>query len=214
MASGKPMKDLTGQRFGRLTVLSLGEKKGKYTGAFWRCQCDCGNIVTVPGNSLRREETRSCGCLRADRLRKPTKQKHTGTRLYAIWQGMKRRTMTKSNPRYADYGGRGITVCDEWKDNFEAFKAWALANGYRDDLSIDRRDNDGPYSPDNCHWATDLEQGNNTRRNRRIEFNGETHTLTEWAKISGINLSTLSARINSYGWPIEKALSEPLKPKK
>ncbi len=207
---GKPLKDLTGQRFGRLTVLELGEKRGKYTGAFWTCRCDCGGTVVVPGRSLRNGETRSCGCLHSDMLRKPPEEKRTGTRLYAIWQGMKRRTLTKTNPRYEDYGGRGITICDEWRDSFEAFRNWALANGYRDDLSLDRKDNDGNYCPENCRWATDLEQGNNTRRNRRFEYNGERHTLTEWAKISGMGLSTLSARINTYKWSIEKALTEPL----
>lgn len=206
----KPLIDMTGMRIGRLTVIGLGEKKGKYTGAYWNCKCDCGKIITTTGSSLRRGETKSCGCLRIDVISKPPQEKHTGTRLYNIWQGMKRRTMTATNPRYSDYGGRGITVCDEWRDSFEAFRDWALANGYRDDLTIDRKDNDGNYCPENCRWSTDLEQGNNTRRNRRFEYNGEIHTLTEWAKISGIGLSTLSSRINSYKWSIERALTEPL----
>ena len=210
MARGKPLIDMTGKRVGRLTVLELGEKKGKYTGAFWKCKCDCGRTVTVPGRSLRNGETRSCGCLHSDMLKKAPQEKHTGTRLYAIWQGMKQRTMQKNNPRYADYGGRGITVCPEWRDSYENFRDWALANGYSDELSIDRKDVNGNYEPSNCRWATDLEQGNNTRRNRILEYNGETHTLTEWAQIKGMKLSTLSARINSYGWTIEKALSEPL----
>lgn len=207
---GKPLKDMTGMRFGRLTVLERGERKGKYTGAFWKCKCDCGTIVVVQGASLRKGESKSCGCFRLEKIRKSPEEKNTGTRLYAIWQGIKRRTLTKTNPRYADYGGRGITICDEWKDDFEAFRDWALANGYRDDLSIDRKDVNGNYEPSNCHWATDLEQGNNTRRNRRIEYNGEVHTLTEWAKIKGMKLTTLSARINTYKWPIEKALTEPI----
>lgn len=207
---GKPLKDMTGIRIGRLTVLERGERMGNRTGAYWRCKCDCGSVVIVYGAELRNGYTKSCGCLRLDMIRKSPEEKHTGTRLYAIWQGMKRRTLTKTNPRYADYGGRGITICDEWKDDFEAFRDWALSNGYRDDLSIDRKDVNGNYCPENCRWATDLEQGNNTRRNRRLEYNGEVHTLTEWAKIKGIKITTLSARINTYKWSIEKALTEPL----
>lgn len=205
---GKPLIDMIGQRYGRLTVISRGERRGKYTGAFWLCRCDCGNTVTVSGRELRKGDTRSCGCLYRETRRKAPEQKLTGSRLYNIWQGMKRRTMTKSNPRYPDYGGRGITVCPEWRDSFETFKEWALANGYRDDLTIDRIDNDGPYSPENCRWATYQEQGNNNRHNRMIEYNGEVHSLTEWARIKGINMQTLSARINQHGWSIERALTE------
>ena len=208
MPRGKPIKDITGQRFGRLTVLSRGEKRGKYTGAFWICKCDCGTIVNVSGNSLRRGETKSCGCLRKDLMKRSQEQKVTGTRLYHIWQGMKRRTMTKTNPRYKDYGGRGITVCPEWRDSFEAFRDWSMANGYQEDLTLDRIDNDGNYDPSNCRWATPKEQGNNTRRNRKIEYNGEVHTLTEWAKIKGMSITTLSARINARGWTIDRALTE------
>lgn len=209
--AGKPLIEMTGQRFGRLTVISRGEKRGKYTGAFWLCKCDCGTMTTVSGNSLRKGETKSCGCLHIDMLKKDPSQKHTGTRLYTIWQGMKRRTMTKTNPRYSDYGGRGITVCEEWRESFEAFYKWAMENGYRDDLTLDRKDNDGPYSPENCRWATYYVQGNNTRRNRRIEYDGEIHTLTEWAAIKGITVQNLSNRINRYGWTVERALTEPVK---
>ena len=209
--AGKPLIDIAGQRFGRLTVVSRGERHGKYTGAYWLCKCDCGAMVTVPGSRLRCGETRSCGCLHRDMMKKDPEEKHTGTRLYRIWQGMKRRTMTATNPRYEDYGGRGITVCPEWRDSFEAFRDWALANGYRDDLTIDREDNDGPYCPENCRWASYLVQGNNTRRNRRIEYNGEVHTLTEWAAIKGMKVQTLANRLNEYGWPIEKALTTPVK---
>lgn len=211
MAGGKPLIDMVGKHCGRLTVISRGEKRGAYTGAFWNCKCDCGNLTTVSGSDLRRGEIKSCGCLRIDAISKDPDQKHTGTRLYAIWQGMKRRTTTKTNPRYADYGGRGITVCPEWRDSFEKFRDWALTNGYQDDLTLDRIDNDGNYEPSNCHWATYLEQGNNTRRNHRIEFDGETHTMAEWAVLKGIKLQTLAARINTYGWSIEKALTTPVK---
>ena len=168
-------------------------------------------MVTVPGRSLRCGETKSCGCLHRDMLRKDPAQKNTGTRLYNIWQGIKRRTMTETNPRYKDYGGRGITVCTEWRDSFESFRDWALANGYRDDLTIEREDVNGNYCPENCKWTTYLVQGNNTRRNRRIEYNGEIHTLTEWAMLKGMKVSTLSNRLNEHGWTVEKALTTPVK---
>lgn len=134
---------------------------------------------------------------------------HT-SRLYRIWRNMKQRC---TNPRAAKhhlYGGRGITVCDEWHA-YEPFHAWAIANGYRDDLTIDRIDNDGPYSPANCHWVTPAHQGRFTRQRRLLTFRGETLSVTEWAERLGIKQTVLSSRINEYGWPIGKALTTPVK---
>ena len=182
--------ELTGQKFGRLTVISEAQqRKGKYPE--WRCICDCGNECIVVGHCLTSGNTKSCGCLRFDNLRKKVK-KHDGkgTRLYRIWKNMRSRCRNKNTPQYKDYGGRGISICSEW-DNFLVFKSWARANGYDDSLTIDRINNDGNYCPENCRWVTHKEQNNHRRSNRII--NGK--TLAEWARISGINYNTLLSRL-------------------
>lgn len=129
----------------------------------------------------------------------------SGTRLYNIWQGMKQRCSDKNCRSYERYGGRGIAVCEEWQHDYQAFKHWAMTHGYQDDLTIERNDVNGNYSPENCRWATLKEQANNTRRNRRITYRGVTHTLTEWSEIFGVAPSTIRKRLEA-GWNIEKAL--------
>lgn len=128
-----------------------------------------------------------------------------GTRLYRIWQAMKTRCFNPNFPRFNDYGGRGISVCDEWKDDFQAFHCWSILNGYQENLTIDRIDNDGNYEPINCRWTTNEVQANNSRQCNFIEFNGETHNLTEWAEILNIPRYVLSNRIHAYGWTVERA---------
>ena len=201
--------DLTGQRFGRLTVTERAQNKGRMTA--WLCQCDCGNTIVVNGNNLKNGSTKSCGCYRKEYGRKSltgnNHQKTHGlchTRLYRIWGHMKERCCNPDSPKYYRYGARGIKVCAEWMNDFEAFHAWAITHGYAENLSINRIDNDGDYCPENCEWATNEEQANNTSRNHMITYNGETHTIAEWARIKHIPYKTLFKRI-SDDWSYAKA---------
>lgn len=196
MKNKKAIRDLTGQTFGRLTVMGLKETETRKT--YWMCQCDCGNVKSVRSDSLLCGAIRSCGCLKKaqDRinLTKHHSHKMSGTRIYHTWQGMKGRCYNTHDARYSCYGGRGISVCDEWRADFAAFYKWSLENGYNDTLTIDRIDNDGDYSPSNCRWATQQEQSRNRRTNIAITIGNSTRTLTEWCEIFGLNYSAVHAR--------------------
>lgn len=161
-------KDMLGQRFGKLTVIAFAgvDENNK---AEWKCRCDCGNEVIVTGGNLRSGNTTSCGCVHKKQLSERNSKLLTThgmskTRLYTIWTDMKQRCGNPNDKYYYLYGGRGISVCSEWKSNFKSFAEWALANGYQDNLSIDRIDNDKGYCSDNCRWATAKEQANNKRK--------------------------------------------------
>lgn len=134
-----------------------------------------------------------------------------GTRLYRIWANMKNRCKNPKSNRAHVYLNRGITVCDEWKDDFQVFYDWSMSHGYSDDLTIDRIDNDKGYSPDNCRWVTHSEQMRNTSQNHMITFAGKTQTIGDWAMELGINHQTLCARVNDYGWTVERALTTPVR---
>lgn len=208
---GRKAKDLTGQKFGRLTVVERSCNSNKDRNVYWICRCECGNYTVVQGRNLRNGKSKSCGCFMRD-YAKHAKTKHGlhKSRLYRIWYDMKKRCYSKTESTYEHYGGRGITICSEWLNDFMSFYSWAMSNGYADNLTIDRIDVNGNYEPSNCRWATMKEQGNNKRTCIYLTHNNETHTLTEWAEITGLNPNTLYKRIRK-GWSVEKALTEPVK---
>lgn len=183
--------------------------------AMWKCKCKCGTIAVVSGQSLRNGRSGSCGCLNREIHRNLLAQKNRdnvkhggfGTRLYRIWCGMKNRCYNPNEPNYKRYGAKGITVCDEWKDNFEAFRKWALNNGYQDDLSIDRKDGKSGYSPDNCRWATSKEQNNNLSTNIFITFKEKNLTAKQWSEEMGIPYKTVLERYHN-NLPPEKIFAK------
>ena len=203
--------DLTGKKFGRLTVIERAENKGK--SVMWVCKCECKNITIVRPENLRSGRTQSCGCLHSEQLsNRNIKHGKSNTRLYTIWESMKSRCLYKSHARFKDYGGRGITVCNEWIHDFQTFYDWSMANGYAENLTIDRINNDKGYSPDNCRWVTIKEQENNKRSNHKITYKGETHNIKEWADILEINHRVIRKRI-SVGWSVERAFTTPVSKK-
>lgn len=202
--------NLIGKEFERLKVIERAENtiSGK---ARWRCECKCGGKTVVIGSDLRSGHVKSCGCLWEESAKNAvTKHGDAETKLYAIYKSIIYRTSNTTNNRAADYVGRGITVCDEWKNDYAAFKEWALASGYKAGLTIDRKNNDEGYSPENCRWADAIVQANNKRNNHLLTYNSETKTLAEWARETEINYFTLKTRINR-GWSAERALTEPTK---
>lgn len=197
--------NLSKRKFNRWTVLDFSHVK--HGAIYWNCKCECGTLKTIHANTLRNGDSKSCGCLRDEIARaKQTTHGMRGTRTYDTWRGIKGRCLNKDDKAYLDYGGRGVTVCDHWL-KFENFFA---DMGVRPEgLTIDRKDNDGDYTPENCRWATQKEQCNNRRNNRIIEYNGEKKTLTAWAEFIGIGWSTLHQRLEK-GWSVERALTTPL----
>lgn len=195
--------NLIGAQFGRWTVVEFAGR-GRKSEALWRVKCECGNERDLGAHILKYGGSLSCGCLRLERI---TTHGKTHTAEFKIWDGMKQRCHCPTDPGYERYGGRGIFVCQRWRDSFEAFLA---DMGTRPEgCSIDRIDNDGPYSPDNCRWATPKQQQRNRRANRMFTINGETRCMSEWAEAFGVDYKTLKARIRQ-GWEINDALNRPM----
>lgn len=192
--SSKRFKDITNQTFGRLAALYRMHNYHK-KGTYWLCVCECGKLTEVDRRKLQSGNTKSCGCLNKEGNHRTHNK--TGTRLYRIWQGMKRRCYNSNNKKYKNYGARGIKICDEWLNDFQVFYNWAMDNGYRESLTIDRIDNDDDYKPSNCRWATLSEQANNRRSNTLISYAGYTYNLTQWGKILNLSHSVLSHRYRS-----------------
>ena len=203
--------DITGKRFGRLVVLKFdhAEKYRKY----YLCKCDCGNTKIVLKGNLLAGYTLSCGCLQKERASKASLLPNDEARLHRIFGGMKHRCYDEKHNRYPRYGGRGIKICKEWLDNREEFVKWSIENGYAPGLSIDRIDNNGDYSPNNCRWVKKREQGLNMSRNVVISYNGESMPLKEWARKLGIKNTTLHNRLKYLGWSVEKAFTTPVRGK-
>lgn len=196
--------DVIGKKFGKLLVLEECKERDKNGGKIYKCKCDCGNISYVRrGNLIAKNGTKSCGCSHVGH----SKHGKTNTRLYNIWLGMKNRCCNPNSTSYKNWGGRGILVCKEWKESFETFYDWAINNGYRDNLSIDRIDNDGNYEPSNCRWATRKEQANNTRNNVYLTYNGKTQTMTQWADEFGVSHETIRRKRDLGRWFIVTCLS-------
>ena len=197
--------DLSGQRFGRWAVLSRGPNN-KHGHTMWHCQCDCGRERVVQDVNLRSGNSRGCKSCQTKRLK--TTHGLSRTKLYNVWQHIIQRCENPSNKDYKYYGGRGIKICVEWREDFMAFYTWAMANGYSAKLGIDRIDNDGDYEPSNCRFVTEKAQLRNSRRNRLIKIGKETKPISVWAEQTKINQATLRGRLNR-GWP-ERRLLEPV----
>lgn len=212
--------DLTGKKFGRFLVVGLSGKN-RHGSAMWRCRCECGTEKIIDGQGLRKGSTVSCGCLRAEHLRRGREYLHVSSRTHGesrsrehkIWRCIVYRCYTSTAPEFPCYGGRGIRVCKRWRESFPAFledmgKAPSLKH------TIDRIDNDGPYSPENCRWATRKEQANNRRDNTRISYQGVDKTISQWSDDLGVDPHLLYDRINRRGWTAEKAFTTPVKRKR
>lgn len=198
-------KDLTGEKFGRLAVIRVSRKvkSGNRERYYWQCKCDCGNEKEVRTDCLTNGLVKSCGCLKKEQdkinLTKYHKHKLSHTKLWDTYYSMKSRCYDKTNKRYNDYGGRGITICNEWLENFENFALWSLENGFDKNFQIDRIDNDLSYSPQNCRWISQKENCRNRRSNVMIKYNGKIITLVELSEILNIPYKTAYSKYRKYG---------------
>lgn len=191
--------DLTGKRFGSLTALDEAGRDHTRS-ILWRCVCDCGGERAVTAGQLNAGEVVSCGCVNRART-----HGQTGTPLYIRWKAMIQRTTNPKSTHYANYGGRGITVCPAWR-KFEAF-ARDMGPTFSAELTLERIDVDGPYSPENCVWATKEQQSRNRRNNKQVTFRGRTMVAADWAEYLGLSRKGLYQRL-AANWPVERALTE------
>lgn len=216
---GRSIKDITGQKYNKLTAIRY-DHADKNHHSYWLFKCDCGNEKIISANTVTKKnaEVKSCGCQNNEvRLSGDNRRIHGehDTRLYKVWRSMRRRCNNANDKSYQKwYGSKGIKVCKEW-DDFRLFKLWALSNGYDENAeymqcTLDRIDVNGDYCPDNCRWVSMKVQANNKSTNRIIEWNGETHNLTEWADILNIPIHILKTRYYTNGWSIEETFGVPI----
>lgn len=214
------MVDMTGKKYGRLTgIRPCGRNEAGRL--LWLFKCDCGNEHLADARCVRKGVISSCGCLRSEicseRGRKYILRAQqacvthgqSSRRIWRIYNAMLNRCYNERNSSFGDYGARGITVCNEWRNNLFAFIEWAYANGYTDELTIDRIENDKGYSPDNCRWVTRAVQNCNTRQNILITIGDETKTKTEWARAVGVSIDTINRRL-AQGWLPSEAVTTPV----
>jgi len=202
--------DMVGKKFGRWLVIEEAEQKYG-TGAFYLCECSCGARKVVKGYHLRKGLSSSCGCYSREVASEMRKNKKThglsNSRIYHIWVGMYGRCNDSKRPEYPRYGGRGIVICEDWKERANFFN-WALTNGYDDNLTLDRIDPNGNYEPTNCRWITSKEQANNRRNTRYVEYEGNTYTLSDFSNtFLSINKDTFYSRL-SNGKTMEECMDE------
>ena len=204
--------DLTGQKFGRLTVIERSYIPSKKTR--WLCKCDCGETRHVLSYQLRSGKTKSCGCFSKDFARENFSTHNLSKeKLYFVHNTMNMRCHNENSTEYKNYGARGISVCDEWRgrQGVVNFYNWSLSNGYKEGLQIDRIDVNGNYEPNNCRWVSSKEQSINKRTNHLLNYNGETKTIKEFSEIYNIPYKTLFNRIVYLNWSIEKSLKHPVR---
>lgn len=202
---GSKIQDLTGNRYERLVVIGFNSSANYLTK--WVCECDCGNFSLVDGGNLRSGKQVSCGCLRKE---KATTHGFTNHPLWKTYKMMMARCYNPKTNGFDCYGGRGIHVCKRWRESFTNF-THDMGPKPSPSLTLERKDNSGNYTPDNCKWATTTEQGANRRNNRILELKGERLTATQWGKRLGIPINNIAARIR-LGWDDEKILTTPIKP--
>jgi len=201
--------DLAGLKKNRWTVLEY-VRRSDCGSAMWLCKCDCGTIKEVAGTTVVTGKSKSCGCLAAERTSVRTAtHRLSKTTEHKIWLGMRNRVLSTKDTSYKNYGGRGITICAEW-DDFLTFLA-DMGERPTPKHSIDRRDNEGNYTPDNCYWATPRQQATNKRNNINITRDGVTKCLKDWCTHQKLPYKTVWYRINGLNWPIERALTEPVR---
>lgn len=209
-----PYDKIPKMKFERLKPIKRIEGTGRTK---WLCECDCGNKTIVLQKHLCNGNTKSCGCLAREGNNNRT-HGESKTRLYELWLGIKRRCYDKNNTSYKWYGAKGVKMCEEWLNDYTKFRDWAYSTGYDETLprgrqTIERKDTNGDYCPENCEWKTIQQQQRNKSSNRPYEYNGEIHLLPEWAEILHLDYNLLRSRVGDYGWTLEQAITEPINSK-
>lgn len=209
MPKKEDISGILNSKIGSFTILEdVGVKKNS---RFVLCRCDCGVTKEVRLSDIKNGSSNNCGCKRK-RMMSVKNITHglSGHPLYRIWRGIIERCFYEKHKAFNRYGGRGITVCEEWRNDFVAFYNWAIANGWQPGLEVDRRNNDGDYEPGNCRCVTQLINSRNKSSNRFLTHNGVTMCMSEWAEKVGIDQNTIKDRLNKLKWSVEKAITTPL----